>query len=137
MSRELKTVDYGDTVLNASKIMVKHKIGSVLVTKNKEIVGVLSDGDILKRVISKHLKPSEVSIENVMSAPVEIIDQETPAEEAANILREKKLKKLLVVKNNKPVGFFSMEDLVKQTAKDQQNKMEGWANGIFEAWNAF
>jgi len=137
MSRELKTVDYRDTVLDASKIMVKHKIGSVLVTKNKEIVGVLSDGDILKRVISKHLKPSEVSIEDVMSSPVEIIDQETPAEEAVNILRQKKLKKLLVVKNNKPVGFFSMKDLVKQTAKNQQNRMEVWANGIFEAWNAF
>jgi len=137
MSKELKTINYDENVEKASKIMLKNRIGVILVKKNNDLVGIVSDGDILKKVISKNLKASEVIVESIMSSPVEKIEQDTLAEDAAKYLREKKLKKLLVIKNNKPVGFFSMEDLVKETVRNQKQKFDGWANGIVDAWNAF
>ncbi len=137
MSRDLIKVEYGDTIEKASMQLVKHRVSSVLVSRNGDMVGIITETDILNRVLAKNKKPSEILVQEVMSSPIETISENATLEEAAAKMRNNKLKKLLAVKGDKPVGILTIADLAKKTATVQRQKFDGWAKGIVDAWNAF
>jgi CBS domain-containing protein len=137
MHRDLRTVRYGETVEKAVKEIIDHKVGSVLISKDDKIVGIVTEGDILNRVIGRNLKPTELFVQDIMSSPVETIGEDVSLEEAAKRMRDRSIKKLLVLKGNRPIGILSLSDLTKKAATIQKERFDGWARNIFEAWNAF
>jgi CBS domain-containing protein len=137
MNRDLKTVKYGETVETAVKEIIVQRIGSVLVSKEGEIIGIITESDIVNRVLGQNLNPAEVTVQEVMSSPLEMISENVPLDEAAERMREKRIKKLLVVKGSRPVGILTIADLTKKTAAVQKERFDGWARNVFDAWNAF
>ena len=117
--------------------MNKHGIDSVLVSKNSNIIGIITESDIFGKVIAKNKLPSTIFVQEIMSSPLEAIDKDAPADEASAKMSEKGVKRLLVVKGNKPVGIVTISDLVKKTITVQKPKFEGWAKNVSDAWNAF
>ena len=77
MSSPVITVNEDSTVEEAAKLMAEYNIGCVIVTKdNGKPVGIITENDLVRRVVSKNLRPSEVKSKEVMSSPLITIDPE-------------------------------------------------------------
>src|SRR5712692_10310349 len=89
--RELITVDEGNTVLEAAKEMVAKSRGSILATRSGDPVGILTERDILKKVVATDLDPSSTRVKDVMTSPLVTIDYNKPLREAIDLMVRKGL----------------------------------------------
>lgn len=112
MTREVKTAKTEDTVFRVAGVMNKHEIGCVVVTENEKPVGILTERDILKRVVLKRRNPVETTVGQVMSKPLVTVKPRTPIKRAAHKMIESKIKKLIVTHSSSLLGILSLTDLV-------------------------
>lgn len=112
MSKNLVEVECGQTVREAIAIMTEKNLGSVLVRKGNEFVGILEESDILKNVLAKDLNPYVAKVESVMSIPF-VIDEEKTDNEASDLMVQQKVRRLLVSDGSAIVGMVSMKDLFR------------------------
>jgi signal-transduction protein with cAMP-binding, CBS, and nucleotidyltransferase domain len=113
MNRSVIRIDCLATVEEASKTMDQFKIGSLLVMKNNQEVGLICEGDLVRRVLAKGINPCRTPVEAVMSAPLITISFDSTGEEANEIMKENGIRHLLVHQNGKIIGIFSVRDLMK------------------------
>ena len=113
MVRNVKTVRTDDSAWDAVVKMNKFRIGSVIVTNNGRPVGIITERNILERIVEPRLDPSSVRAKDIMSAPLITIDLNTAVEEAAKIMARKGIKKLPVVDGERVVGVVSTSDIVR------------------------
>lgn len=113
MMRNVKTVRTDDSALDAVVKMNKFHIGSVIVTNNGRPIGIITERNILERIVEPRLDPSTVRVKDIMSSPVVTIDPNAAVEEAAQIMARKHIKKLPVVDGGKIVGVVSTSDIVR------------------------
>ena len=112
--RELVTIDENGTVLEAARLMVQKNRGSVLAARSGEPVGILTERDILRKVVSQALDAGSTKIKDVMTSPPTTIDYNKPLREAVELMVRKGLRRMLVTENGRIVGIFTMRDIVKQ-----------------------
>jgi len=112
MIRNVKTVNMKDTVLKAAEIMNRYEIGCVIVTENGGPVGILTERDILKRVIVKNRYPAKTKLMEVMSKPLITIKPHMEITHALKIIIREKIKKLAVTNAGSLVGVLSLTDLI-------------------------
>lgn len=115
MKRNVKTVRTDDSVHNAVVKMNKFRIGSVIVTNNGRPVGIITERNILMRIVEPRLDPGTVKAKNIMSSPLITIDSNAAVEEAALIMARKGIKKLPIVEKDKVVGIISTSDIVRSS----------------------
>jgi CBS domain-containing protein len=115
MVRNVKTVRTDDTALDAVVKMNKFHIGSVIVTSSGRPVGIITERNILQRIVEPRLDPATVRAKDIMSAPLVTVDIHTAVEEAAEIMARKRIKKLPVVDREKVVGVVSTSDIVRSS----------------------
>jgi len=99
------------TIKEASEVMAKLRIGSLIITEGKKITGIITSTDILKAIAND--KKSEVTlVEDIMSKKVLTIHPEKKIEDAVDMMIKKKIKKLPVVSENKIVGMVTASDII-------------------------
>jgi CBS domain-containing protein len=113
MRRNVKTVRTDDSVHAAVLKMNKFQIGSVIVTNNGRAVGIITERNILERVVEPRLDPGTIWAKDIMSSPLFTVDPNDAVEEAAKIMAQKRIKKLPVVEGDKIVGVVSTSDIVR------------------------
>ena len=113
MVRNVKTVRTDDSAWDAVAKMNKFRIGSVIVTNNGRPIGIITERNILERIVEPRLDPSSVRAKDIMSAPLITIDLNAAVEEAAQIMARKGIKKLPVVDGGRVVGVVSTSDIVR------------------------
>jgi CBS domain-containing protein len=113
MMRNVKTVRTDDSAWDAVVKMNKFRIGSVIVTNNGRSVGIITERNILERIVEPRLDPSSVRAKDIMSAPLITVDLNAAVEEAAQIMARKGIKKLPVVDGGRVVGVISTSDIVR------------------------
>ncbi len=113
MNQTIIHIDCLATIEEASKIMAQCKIGSLVVMKNNKEAGIISESDIVRRVVAKGRNPSEMTVEEAMSAPIITISINASGEEANETMKKYGIRHLLVQQNGKIVGIFSVRDLMK------------------------
>ena len=113
MVSNIKTVRIDDTVLDAVKKMNKFRIGSVVVLSGDRPVGIITERNILQRIVEPGLDPMVVKAREIMSAPLVTIEPYVPLEEAARLMVRHGIKKLPVVEGGKLVGMITTSDLVR------------------------
>ena len=111
-NRDLLTVDEKTTVLDAARLMVEHDVGSLVVEKNKERIGILTERDILRKVVAKSLHASFVTVKEVMSSPPVTIPHDKPLREAVDLMNRKRVRRMLVTEEGKIVGIFTLRDIL-------------------------
>ena len=87
-------------------------ISAVIIMSGQKPTGIVTDSDIITKVVTKNKKPSEVLVKNVMSSPLHTISDNKTVTEATKFMREKNIKKLGVVDNGKLMGVLSVNDIV-------------------------
>lgn len=113
MNRNVKTVRPEDTVKDAASIMNNHRIGSlVVVSGTGEVVGILTERDILTDVVATGKSADEVKVSEIMTPNIVTITPDKTLEEAADIMTENRIKKLPVVHEGRLVGIVTATDLI-------------------------
>jgi CBS domain-containing protein len=99
------------TVARAAKMMANRSVGSIVIMKGKTPIGILTERDVLMKVVSEDLKPSKVLVEKVMSSPLMTIAPDTDVSEAAKIMSKNKIRRLPVADGGKLVGIITASDI--------------------------
>jgi len=115
MARNVKTVRTDDSALDAVVKMNKFRIGSVIVTSSGRSVGIITERNILQRIVEPRLDPGTVRAKDIMSSPLITVDLHAAVEEAAAIMARRMIKKLPVVDGDKVVGVVSTSDIVRNS----------------------
>jgi len=113
MVTDVVTVGANVNVRRAVRVMNDFEIGCLIVVENGSVVGILTERDVLKRVVDEGRKPEETLVKDVMSKPLITISSEASLENAIELMFKHKIKKLPVVENGKLVGLVTFTDLVR------------------------
>ncbi|MEC9372301.1 MAG: CBS domain-containing protein [Planctomycetota bacterium] len=106
------------SVLEAARVMNEHHIGSLaVVDAQKQLVGIITERDVLTRVVAPERRPGETKVSEVMTHPVLCCGPETPLDEVRALMREKRIRHLPVVEEGSLVGMISIGDLNTAEAK--------------------
>ena len=111
MSRDIVSIDCNKTVLEACKVYSKNKVGSLVVMDKKIIVGIVTERDTIERIILQNKNPKKTKIKDIMSPNIITVHALAPLERAAQIMKERTIKKLPVILNNEIVGIVTETDL--------------------------
>ncbi len=120
--RVVVTVDINDnpSALDVAKLMVKHRIGSIVVIEgnNKKPVGIVTERDILKKVSAQNKSADQVAVRHIMSSPLITVKSIDSVDTAAETIAENKIKRLVVLEQDgSMVGILSVSDIAKKLAK--------------------
>ncbi|MFH0711283.1 MAG: CBS domain-containing protein [Candidatus Aenigmatarchaeota archaeon] len=107
------TVDMEKTVKAAGELMRVNRRAAVIVTKKNQPVGLLTDSDLIKKIIAKDIKPSTVKVKDVMSKPLVTIKPGDSMLEASRKMKRSNIKRLIVMDNCKIVGMISLSDIAR------------------------
>jgi CBS domain-containing protein len=100
-------------VLEIARRMEKEKMGSVLIVRDGTPVGIVTDRDLVVRVLSKGLDGATTKVQQVMSSPVHGIAEHSDRHEAATLMCEKQVRRLpLLDRTGKVSGIVTLEDLL-------------------------
>lgn len=113
MSRNPVSVEPKETIDLVSKLMKDKGIGSLIVVKNGKPVGIVTEKDIVAKVVAKDAKPSEVKVKEIMSSPVKTIHPHDSIEDAAKLMAENSIRRLIVSEKKKLVGIITENDILK------------------------
>jgi CBS domain-containing protein len=99
------------TVLEAAKLMRKKKIGNVIVVEKKQPTGILTESDILKKVVAEGKNANKILVEEAMSTPIIVTDPYIPVEEAMKTMGKCNIRRLPVVEKGKLIGIVTQKDI--------------------------
>jgi CBS domain-containing protein len=117
MNSDVKTIEPGEDVLEAVSRMIKFRVGCLVVIKAGKLMGILTDSDILEKVVAEDKKASGVIVKDVMTKELIMIEHDKDISEAADIMDQHNVKKLPVIKGKTLVGILTAADLAKAQPK--------------------
>jgi PAS domain S-box-containing protein len=113
MSEDVATVSPDEIVISAAKIMSDKKISCIVVMDQGNIVGIVTETDVLRRVSRNGKDFYQTKLSQIMSSPVESVSSDLSVLEASKIMGLKRIKRLPILKENKLVGIVTQTDLVR------------------------
>jgi CBS domain-containing protein len=113
MITEVITIDENASVKEAAEIMNQYEIGSLIAVRKGKAIGIITERDLLKRVIVEAKNAKKTKVSEAMSSPLEVIASGTDLEEAVRLMFQKKIKKLPVVDKKRLVGLVSLTDIAR------------------------
>jgi CBS domain-containing protein len=113
MRTTMETIASERTVKEAAETMAEKRIGSLLVLEAEKTVGIVTETDLVRKVIAARLPASRTGIKAVMNDPVIQIDINRTVRDASRLMAEARIRHLAVTEDNKVVGLLSVRDLVK------------------------
>ena len=116
MTKALISVNPTTTALQIAKMMEQGGIGAVLVKENDNLVGIITDRDFATKIAANNLS-LDTPVEKIMSSPLITINHDEPISAAAQMMSNKKIRKLAVSENGTIVGLVTSTDLVNQLTK--------------------
>jgi len=117
MSENVRTVRSNSTVTEAVRKMNKFEIGSVVVVEGDRSIGIITERDILRRVLEVTMGAEAMKAKEIMSSPLTTVNDEATVEEAARVMTDRRIKKLPVVRDGKLVGIVTSTDIVRSQPK--------------------
>ena len=118
MTDELAVISPDATVIEAAQLMQKHDVGAVPVCEGSNIVGLVTDRDIVVRNIAHGKDPNHTPVRDVMTTEVKSISPETNISQAAGIMATQQIRRLPVIEDDRLVGMVSLGDLATKAKFD-------------------
>lgn len=113
MVKEVITIDENSTVKEAAEVMNKFEIGCLIAVRNGKAMGIITERDLLKRVVAEAKDVTKTKVKNIMSSPLVVVEPSMELEEAVNLMFQMKIKKLAVVDGKRLVGLISLTDIAR------------------------
>lgn len=113
MTRKPITVKSGQSVNFASKQMKKYGISSVLITKSKELVGIITSEDLVYNVLAQKVDPLKLTVDDIMETNLVTISPHVSLQRAMDMLVDNDIKQLPVINNGALVGLVTLKDVIR------------------------
>jgi len=120
MVKSVITLPVDASAYDAVKLLNKNKIGCLVVVYNREIVGILTERDLLERVLGKCRNPKETGISEIMTKHVIVGKPDMELSEVTRLMFENKVKKLPIIDGNRLVGIVTLTDIARATSIDKK-----------------
>ena len=116
---KLITIDENKNSVDAAKIMRENKVGSLIVTKYDRPVGIITERDLVYKVVAQKLDPSGTLVKSIMSSPIKTIDSKAKVGDALAAMSKYRIRRLGIVKEGKIVGLVSQRSIVSDDRGEQ------------------
>jgi len=113
MVSEVVVLDENFSAKKAAEIMAQEGVSAIIVTAEGKANGILTERDILKRIVAEDKNSRKTKVKEIMTSPLVTIGPSTDLEEAAQLMFEKKIKNLPVIHENRLVGLISLQDICR------------------------
>ena len=109
---EVHSADKSNTVIDAAKKMNEKRVGALVICEGEHVVGILTERDILTRIVAGGLDPQQTTVGKVMTSPVACCRRDTTLEECRAVMTEKRIRHLPVVEEQKLLGIVTSGDII-------------------------
>jgi len=116
MVTNLITIEAEATVKKAAELMDKHDIGCLIVVSYGNPIGIITERDMLKRIMLQKRDIAKTRVGNIMSAPLIATTPQTDIRDAIRLMNERRIKKLPVVEEGELIGLVSLTDVMRSLA---------------------
>lgn len=116
--RRIYSMEAGRTVLEAARFMTEQNIGAVPVLRDGELAGILSERDIMNRVVAAGRQPAYTAVSEVMTPKPRIVNLDETIEECLFIMKEFGFRHLPIVEGKELRGLVSLRDIVMRRGTD-------------------
>jgi CBS domain-containing protein len=130
--RELYSVRPDSTVLEAAELMAERNVGAVAVLERNRLVGVLSERDVLRRVVVQKLAPAETRVEDVMTRDLVVADVSDTYQVGVARMHQAKTRHLLVVSGDRFCGVVSLRDLLEVEVDERDHELKLMSEYIYD-----
>ena len=117
MSQPVLSVDSETSVAEACRLMGDKHVGSILVSRKGIANAIFTERDLLSKVLPEKKDLAKVTVGAYASSPLITVAGRMDVKEAARIMTEMKVRRLVVVQDGQPTGIFTAADLAKATGK--------------------
>jgi len=140
MIKNVVTLQQDVSAYDAVKLMNENRIGCLVVLQYGQVVGIITERDMLERVLEKCKNPKETNITEIMTKRVIVGKPDMQLAEAAKLMFEKKVKKLPIVEGNRLVGLVTLTDLARMASLDEKTMelietRERFLEACMHAWD--
>jgi len=113
MSRQPVVCEINQSVQEVAKLMKKYTISSVVVLEHKELAGIITVDDIVRKAVATAKDANKTLAKDIMSSNVISIAPNASVREAMELFGEQEIRQVPVMKNNKLVGFLTQKDILR------------------------
>jgi CBS domain-containing protein len=113
MTKNVVTIASDKTALDAAKLMAEKGISSLIVVKNGNPEGIITERDFIKKICVKELQVAQIKIINIMSKTQTIAEPDTPIEVAVQRMVNRRIRRLPILQDGRVVGIITVTDLAR------------------------
>ena len=101
------------SIFEVALLMKKHKTGTVIISEQEQPIGILTESDIIKKVVAEGKSPKGVTVKKVMTTPIIIIDPYLDIEDAMKTMGKCNIRRLPVIEEGKLIGIITSRDITR------------------------
>lgn len=129
------TIQPDQSVLDAASLMNSEHIGALVVTDpGGKVIGIISERDVLTRVVAAKRDPQATSVKEVMTAPVTCADPDTTRAEVHSLMRLKRIRHLPVIENDRVVAMVSVRDILEDEREEREETLRHLYEYLHGGW---
>ncbi len=121
--QRILSVDAEATVLEAAQQMIDENVGSMLVSVDGRITGIVTERDYLRRVVLE-ARDSATTVGEIMTSPLIVVTPDTSVEQCQALITERRIRHLPVADNGQVIGMISIGDVVKWASTQQSVQIQ-------------
>lgn len=121
---EVHSITPDAPVIDAIRLMAEKFIGALLVMEGSRLVGIVSERDYARKVVLQGHSSRETPVRDIMTTPVVAVSPDDSAERCMQLVTDKRIRHLPVLRGSEVVGVVSIGDLVKAVIEDQQLELD-------------
>jgi CBS domain-containing protein len=132
MTTEVSTASPDSTLEEVASIMKEDDIGAVPILDDDQLVGIVTDRDIVVRCIAAGKDPTETNVEDILSDNPATVEPDAEVEEAARLMSERQIRRLPVVEDGELVGVIALGDIAVKESDEEPavEALEGVSRGV-------
>ncbi len=119
MTRDVRACEPNATVADAAKVMAQEDVGPVPIVEDGRLVGIVTDRDIVVRVVAEGRDPNATTVREIASTELVTVSPDDDLDEALNLLAQRQVRRLPVVEGDRLVGIVAQAD-VARLGKDKK-----------------
>ncbi|WP_101476838.1 CBS domain-containing protein [Candidatus Nitrosotalea bavarica] len=137
MSSKVVTIESNVSSTEIAKIMDKNKVSSIIITKDQVPIGIVTERDLVSKIVAQNKRPSEVKTSDITASPLVIVSSITPTDEVAKKMVDKKIRRVVVMDSDQALGIITVTDFVKhmhEMLADSENYNKVLYQHLIEDW---
>ena len=113
MSHDVRSIHKDATIKQAGQVLLKHKVGSLIVDDGSRYIGIITDSDLTRRAVAKGLDPNAATVSICMSRSLVTIEEDETLADAMSLMKKHGIRHLPVTADTTIIGVLSVSDLLR------------------------